>query len=145
MSLMESIKKSPEAVGRFTQEQMEARRLRLEDPNLKASLERTKDLLKEDMKSVCKNGLTAAWRFTLGAPLSALWEGTKEFGSVVSRNFAVKNPKNKRSYGDVPAAMVAELFTQYGKGIIDITKLTGNLGIALGRTTVLGGRYLVGK
>ena len=145
MKFSEIPQKAMEAAGKFTQEQLDNRRKRLSDPTLQASLERTKDLIKDDIKNVCGNGLSAMWRFSLGAPLSSMWEGTKEFGSVVSHNFSTKNPKKKRSYTEVPAAMVAELFTQYGKGAIDVTKLVGNLSIALGRTTVLGGRYIVGK
>lgn len=145
MKFSEIPQKTIEAVGKFSQEQLEARRLRLQDPSLQVSLENTKNLLKEDIQSVCKNGVQAVWKFTLGAPLSALWEGTKEFGSVVGANFSTKDSKKKRSYGDIPAVMLAELFTQYGKGVMDITKLTANLGVALGRTTILGGRYLVGK
>src|SRR3989344_2316076 len=103
MSLMEKMRDAKEAVGRFTQEQIDARERRLSDPVLQMELERIKSLLKDDVKKVCKNGLSATWRFTLGAPLSVLWEGTKEFGSVVGRNFSVKNPKNKRSYSEVPA------------------------------------------
>ncbi len=135
----------PKALGRFTKEQMDERERRLSSPALKADLERIKSLLKEDLKRTCLNGLSASWRFTLGGPLSSLWAGTKELGSVAARNFSVKNPKNKRSYSAVPATMVAELLMQYGKGTLDITKLVGNLSLALGRASVLGGRYIIGK
>lgn len=41
--------------------------------------------------------------------------------------------------------MIKELLAQYGKGVIDITKLVGNISIALSRATVLGARYTLGK
>jgi hypothetical protein len=72
-------------------------------------------------------------------------KGVTEPFSVLSHNMSVKNPKRKRSYSDVPAAMLTELLSQWGKGVISTTKLVGNLGLALGRATVLGGRYTIGK
>jgi hypothetical protein len=138
-------KEIPQAIERFAQDQMAAREARLRDPARIASLDRTKQLVGEGFKRACGNGLDAAWKFTLGAPLMSIVEGTKEFGSVVAHNFATKNPKKKRSYQEVPATMIKELLTQYGKGLISTTKLVGNLSIALSRATVLGTRYLIGK
>jgi hypothetical protein len=146
----------PEAVGRFAEEKLEAlgkftekklreREARLSDPRLQASLETMKDLIGDDVKRACGNGFTAACRLSLGAPLSSLWEATKELGSVVGHNFSEKDPKKKRSYAEVPAAAIKELFVQYGKGGVDAAKFAGNLSLALTRATVLGGRYLVGK
>lgn len=135
----------PQAIERFTQDQLAARERRLADPALQRQLERTKQLLVQDLKNVCGNGLMAGWRFTLGAPLSAGWEGLKETGSVLSHNFATKNPKKKRSYMEVPSAAIAELITQYAKGAIDIAKLVGNLSILLGRGSVLAARHTIGK
>lgn len=135
----------PKEVGRFTREQLDARERRLSDPALQAELERTKNLLKGDIKSACTHGLEALYRFTLAAPLSSLWEGTKEAGSIMARNMSVKNPKNKRSYSDVPATMITEFLSQYAKGVLSTAKLVGNLSLALGRGTVLGGRYTIGK
>ncbi len=135
----------PKSVGRFTQEQLDARQQRLSDPMLQTTLEQTRDLLGNDIKKACLNGLDATWKFTLGAPLNSILEGGKTFGSVVGHNFSVKNKEEKRKYTEVPAAMISELLTQYGKGLIDITKLVGNLGVALGRGVVLGTRYTIGK
>ena len=134
-----------ESISNFTQKQAEARKRRLESPELQASLERMTTLFKNDIKNASGEGLAALWRLTLGAPLSALWEGTKELGGVISHNWSVKNPKNKISYGEVPAVAITELLTQYGKGTLNITKLVGHLGLALGRGSLLGGRYLIGK
>ena len=138
-------RKALEALGAFTKEQLAERERRLSSPVLQASLERTKDLLADDFKSVASRGLEAVYRFSLGAPLSSIWEGTKEFGRVVAHNFSTKNPKNKKSYKNVPAAMIKELLVQYGKGVINTTQCAGNLSKALARTTVLAGRYLIGK
>lgn len=138
-------KKTLDAVGAFTKEQLEARERRLSNPALQASLERTKDLLVDDIKSAAARGLEAMYRFSLGAPLNSLWEGTKELGSVLAHNFSVKNPKRKKSYSSVPATMVTELLNQYGKGAINSIQFAGNLSKALSRATVLGGRYLIGK
>lgn len=138
-------KKVIDAVGAFTQEQLEARERRLSSPALQRSLEQTADLLKDDLKSAGARGLEAAYRFTFGAPLSSMWAGTKELGSVIAHNFSVKKSKQKKSYFNVPAAMITELLNQYGKGIINTTQLAGNLSKALARTTVLAGRYLIGK
>lgn len=135
----------PQVVRSFTQEKLEAREERLSDPALQQKFEQMKMLLKDDVKRGCANALTAAMRITVGAPLSALLEGTKEFGSVVGHNFSVKDSKDKRSYKEVPAAVMAELLTQYGKGVIDIARLVRDLSTALGRATVLGGRYIIGK
>lgn len=132
-------------VEKFTQDQLHARERRLTDPHLKMSLERTKVLLGEDLKRACGNAVDATWKLTLGAPLKALIEGGKEFGSVVGHNFSVKNPRRKRSYNEVPATMVKELMLQYVKGGIDVAKLAGNLSLALSRATVLGTRYTIGK
>lgn len=133
------------SVKQFSKEQMEARENRLQDPDRVASLERTKHLLKEDVHNACKYGLMVLWRFSLGAPLSALSEGAKEFGGTLSHNMSVKDKKDKKSYSDIPATLVIEALAQYGKGSVDILKMTGSLGVALGRVTVLGGRYLIGK
>lgn len=138
-------KKALDAVGAFTKEQLEARERRLKNPAIQASLERTKDLLVDDIKSAASRGVEAMYRFSLGAPLSSMWEGTKELGDVVAHNFSVKNPKHKKSYLNVPRAMVTELLNQYGKGVINTTQLAGNLSKALARTSVLAGRYLIGK
>lgn len=138
-------KKVVDAVGAFTNEQLAERARRLASPVLQASLERTKDLLKDDFKSVAARGLEAVYRFTLGAPLNSLWEGTKESWHVLTHNFSVKNPKQKKSYGNVPAAMIVELLKQYGTGVINTTQCARNLSKALARTTVLASRYLIGK
>ena len=135
----------PHEAMRFVREKMRERNERLSDPELRAELERTLELLKEDFIIACGNALSASWRFTLGAPLTALSESAKEFGSVISHNFATRNEKDKHSYEKVPSTFVAELLIQYGKGAIDVTKLVANLSVAAGRATVLGGRYLIGK
>ncbi len=138
-------KKAIEAVGLFTKEQLANREKRLADPALQAKLEQTKDLLKEDIKNAAARGVESLYRFTLAAPLSSIWEGTKELGDVLSHNFSVKKTQHKKSYSDVPAAMVAEFLKQWGKGLINTTQVAGNLSKALGRSAVLGGRYLIGK
>lgn len=138
-------KKTLEAVSAFTKEQIEARERRLTNPALQASLEQTKDLLVDDIKSAAVSGCEALYRFTLGAGFNSLWEGTKEFGTVVAHNFSVKKASQKKSYSNVPAAIVTEILKQYGKGAINSIQFAGNLSKALGRATVLGGRYLIGK
>jgi hypothetical protein len=145
MKFSEMPKAALESVGRFTQEQLAARERRLSDPALQTNLERMKTLTGEDFKRACGNGFTAACRLTVGAPLSALWEGMREFGSVVGHNFSESDPKKKRSYSEIPAAALKELFVQYGKGAIDAGKMAGNLSLALTRSSVLGTRYLIGK
>lgn len=135
----------PKEIVRFTQEQLRERERRLASPSIKASLERTQDLLKDDIKNSCTNGLEALYRFAIAAPCSSLWEGTKEFGSVLSHNMSTKNPKKKKHYSEVPAAMITEFLAQWGKGVISTAKLAGNLSVALGRTTVLLGRYTIGR
>lgn len=133
------------SIKKFSKEQMDAREVRLQDPDRIASLDSTESLVREDVHKACKYGLMALWRFSLGAPLNALSEGAKEFGGTISHNMSVKDKKDKKSYSDIPATVVTEAFAQYGKGSIDIVKMVGCLGVALGRATVLGGRYLIGK
>lgn len=135
----------PREVAKFTQEQLRERERRLASPAIKASIERTQTLLKDDIKSSCANGVEALYRFAIAAPCSSLWEGTKEFGSVLSHNMSTKNLKKKKRYSEVPAAMVTEFLTQWGKGAISTAKLAGNLSVALGRATVLAGRYTIGR
>lgn len=132
-------------VGRFTQEQRRERERRLSDPRLQAQLEATKQLLISDIKTACSHGVEAGYRFLVAGPLSSVWKGVTEPLSVLSHNMSVKNPKQKRSYSDVPAAMVTELLSQWGKGAISTTKMIGNLSLALGRGTVLGARHTLGK
>ena len=133
----------PKAVGRFTQEQLAERERRLSDPRLQAQLEATKQLLIDDIKAVCGHGVEAGYRFMVAGPFGALWKGMSEPFSVIAHNFSVK--KNKRSYADVPAAMVTELLAQWGKGAVSTTKMVGNLSLALGRGAVLGARHTIGK
>jgi len=135
----------PKSVGRFTQEQLTAREMRLSDPQLQAKLEATKQLLIEDIKAVCAHGVDAGYRFILAGPLGSLWKGVSEPFSVLAHNMSVKKEINKRSYSTVPAAMVTELLVQWGKGTLSATKMVGNLGLALGRSTVLGARHTIGK
>lgn len=135
----------PKAVGRFTQERLRERERRLSDPRLQAQLEATKLLLISDIKKACSHGVEAGYRFLVAGPLSSVWKGVTEPFSVLSHNMSVKNPKRKRSYSDVPAAMVTELLSQWGKGVISTTKMIGNLSLALGRGTVLGARHTIGK
>ncbi len=135
----------PREVAKFTQEQLRERERRLASPAIKASIERTQTLLKDDIKNSCVNGVEALHRFAIAAPCSSLWEGTKEFGNVLSHNMSTKNPKKKKHYSEVPAAMVTEFLTQWGKGAISTAKLAGNLSVALGRATVLAGRYTIGR
>jgi hypothetical protein len=135
----------PREVAKFTQEQLRERERRLASPAIKASIERTQTLLKDDIKSSCVNGVEALYRFAIAAPCSSLWEGTKEFGNVLSHNMSTKNHKKKKNYSEVPAAMVTEFLTQWGKGAISTAKLAGNLSVALGRATVLAGRYTIGR
>lgn len=138
-------KKVVDAVGAFTNEQLAERARRLSNPALQASLERTKDLVADDLKNAAIRGVEAVYRVTLGAPLMSLWAGTKEFGHVLANNFSARKARQKKSYGQVPAAMVKELLKQYGLGAINTTQFAGNLSKALARTTVLAGRYLIGK
>ncbi len=104
-----------------------------------------KILLKDDIKNACAHGFDALCKVFLAAPLSSLWEGTKELGGVVAHNLSTKNPKKKKSYSNVPAAMVTEFLAQWGKGTVSAAKMAGNLSLALGGATVLGGRYTIGK
>ena len=134
-----------EAVGRFTQEQLAFREIRLQDQDLVAKLEQTKTLLKGDIKNACAHGAEAVYRIALAGPLGVLWNGTKEFGSIAAHNFSTQDKKKKKSYFTVPAAMTTELLSQWGKGAISTAKLAGNLSVALGRASILGGRYIVGK
>lgn len=146
---MEKIKKVFEATGNFTNEQMDNRKRRLEDPILQAKLEQMKTNIKGDIKKACSHGLEALYRFTLTAPAKAVWEGGKEFVNVIEHNFDDKKIKRaggkKKSYFDIPGAMITEFANQYGKGTMSATKLVGNLCLALGRTTALGSRYTIGK
>jgi len=135
--------KAIEAVGRYSQEQLEARRLRLESPVLKRRLEQTVNLVGEDIRNVGRSAASAAWKMTLGAPISSIIEGTKTLGSVIGHNWSTK--KKKRGYTEVPTAMVEELLSKYASGAWDIVKVAGHLSKALTRTTVLGARYLIGK
>lgn len=135
----------PKEIAKFTQEQLAERQKRLSDPILQAQLDRTKTLLLNDFKSACGNGLEACYRFAIAGPVSSLWEGTKELGGVVAHNMSVKKEKNKKSYSQVPAAMIVELLSQWGKGGVSTAKMVGNLSLTLGRGTVLGSRYLIGK
>ena len=89
-------KRTIEAVVRFTNEQRAERARRLSDPTLQASLERTTNLLFDDLKHAGSRAVEAVYRVTLGAPLSSIWEGTKEFGRVIAHNFSVRNPKRKK-------------------------------------------------
>ncbi len=145
MKFSEIPKKAIEATGRFTQEQLRERERRLADPRLQAQLEATKRLLVADIKTACSHGVEAGYQFLVKGPLSSMLKGVTEPFSVLSHNMSVKNPKKKRSYSDVPAAMVTELLSQWGKGAVSTTKMICNLSLALGRATVLGGRYTVGK
>lgn len=138
-------KKILDTVGVFTKEQLSARERRLASPAVQASFERTKNLLKDDFKNAASSGLEAIYRFVLVAPTSSAWEGTKELGRVVAHNFSVKKAKQKKSYTNVPAVMVTEFLSQWGKGSISTIQCAGNLSKMLGRSIVLGGRYLIGK
>lgn len=142
---MVNFKEIPREVVRFTQEQLRERERRLSSPAIKASIERTQALLKEDVKNSCVNGIEALYRFAIAAPCSSLWEGTKEFGGVILHNASTRNPKKKKRYSEVPATMVTEFLIQWGKGLISTTKLAGSLSIALSRATVLAGRYTIGR
>ncbi len=132
-------------IVKFTQEQLRNREARLATPSVKASIDRTQTLLKDDIKNSCVHAVEALYRFTFGAPLLALWEGMKEFGHVTSHNMSTKNPKYKKKYSEIPASMISELIVQYGKGTMSTTKFLGNVGLALGRATVLVSRYTIGK
>ena len=132
-------------IARFTQEQLRNRETRLANPAIRASIDRTQALLKGDIKNSCAQGVEALCLFTFRAPLLALWEGMKEFGHTVSNNMSTRNSKHKKKYSDIPASMLSELLFQYGKGTINTTKFLGNVGLALGRATVLVSRYTIGK
>lgn len=140
---MFNFNKAPEAIRKFTQEQVEARRKRLEDPVLEAKLEDIKTNLKEDVRRSAETGLDALYRFTLAGPLKAILEGAKTLGSVATHNLS--NTKKKRNWGEIPAKMITELLSEYAKGVVSTTKFAGNVSLALSRTTVLGARYAVGK
>ena len=118
-------KKVLDAAVVFTKEQLHQREGRLANPTLQASLERTKNLLADDFKNAAARGLESVYRFTLGAPISSLWEGTKEFGHVLAHNFSVKEAKQKKSYLNVPSTMITELLQQYGKGLLMLLNLLG--------------------
>jgi hypothetical protein len=138
-------KTAVEAIGRYTAEKARKRRERLDDLGLQRQLEQMETLLKEDIKNACAHGFDAVCKVLITAPLSSFWEGTKELRSVISHNLSTKNPKKKKSYSDVPAAIITEFATQWAKGTISAAKMVGNLSLALGRATVLGGRYTIGK
>ena len=140
---MPDFNKMFETVNRFTQEQLEARRKRLEDPVLEAQLENMKVELKADIHRAATTGLDALYRFALSGPLSALFGGIKTLGQVATYNLS--HEKKKRSWSEIPANMVTELLAEYSKGAISATKFAGNMSLALGRTTALGARYMVGK
>lgn len=84
-------------MNHFAQEQLLKREQRLQSPELQMKLERTRQLLSEDFGRICKNLLDGSWRITLGAPLSSLWEGTKELGDIVGHNFQLKIKKKREA------------------------------------------------
>lgn len=146
MTIMNKLENVKDVVVDGIENMARERRNRLNRPELKLKMENLKDGLKDDLGKACTSAVSASWRLTLGAPLTALYEGF--IGTPLKtlvHNFSEKNPKKKKEYPNVLGTTMVELLAQYGKGTIDILQVVRHLSVATTRATILGGRYLTGK
>lgn len=79
-----------ENAKRLTREQLDARRKRLEAPDLQAKIDATKENLWQDTKDLGWSGFCAVGRLTIGAPAVALWKGITSVGDTFEHNQNVK-------------------------------------------------------
>lgn len=146
MTIMNKLEGFADKVGDSLEDMKRERLLRLNNPELRRKMENLKNGVKGDIYNACTSSLAASWRLTLGAPLTALYEGfIGAPGRTLINNFSEKNPRKKKEYPNVLGTVMTELLTQYGKGAVDILQVVRNLGTAATRTAILGGRYLTGK
>lgn len=134
------------AVGEFAQEQKEARKARLEHPELKRKLENLQENMKDDLRNACMSGAMAVGRLTIGAPLIGLWEGF--IGTpvkILGHNVSERDKTKKKKYPNVIANTIAEILMQYYKGGINVLEIPVHLTKMLGKSVIYGGRYLIGK
>lgn len=132
-----------ENVKTFTKEQLSKRETRLKDPAFQLELKNLKDSAKKDFTDACKTGLSSAYHLTFGPFIKFTGESYKELAKQKAKIKKKGKKGGKISNSKILGAGISAGIWEIGKGGIDMVKFVGNLGLVLGKGTVLGTRYLI--
>lgn len=146
MKFKEMPGKAMEAVGNFTEAQLEARRQRIASPEFQASIDATRNLMKENLRDAGKHALLSVFNFAIATPVLTAWGLVKGPWDTLTHNMATKNPAEKDSYiASLFTGPLKGFFSGLGSGTEHSYEAIKNLSAAAGRKTVIGARHIVGS